>query len=959
MYRLGPLPREWIDRSRRIGFMFEGAPCEALAGDSISSALAAAGVMVLGRSFKYHRARGIFSAANHDVNALFQVDGVPNVRGDVTPVRAGSRIHAVNTLGGLARDRARVLDRLSRFLPVGFYYKAFYNKRLFPRWERMIRRMSGLGAVPLDAPRLVTPKRYAFCDVLVVGGGPSGLGAALAAAQAGARVLLVDENADLGGSARWTRQPTASIDPLIREVESHARIEVLRSTFAAGYYTDHFVALIEPERMTKVRARAVVFATGVVEQPAVFRNNDVPGVMLGSAAQRLLHRYALAPGRRIVILGANREAYDLCLDLLEHEVQVAELVDLREQGEPEAAMEVEHGGVRVLRGYAPVEALADRAGCMRALRIAPLAAGGAAAASELACDALLMSVGFAPACQLLAQAGATIEFSESLQQHVPAAMPSGVFAAGRVNGVFDETRQADGRPAGLAAARHAGYEGADSAGAPSRTTRTPSHAYPIFEHPRAKNFVDLDEDVQVKDLHDAAQEGFDSLELLKRFSTIGMGPSQGKHSNVNAARILARLRGQRVADAGLTTMRPMFHPVPMKHLAGRGFQAERSTPNHEQHEALGAMWMPAGNWLRPEYYRRAGESRAESIAAEVRAVRTTLGLIDVGTLGKIEIFGPDAGAMLDRAYAGRYSDLRIGMTRYGLMLDEAGTVVDDGVIARLGEQRYYFTTTTGGSATIFRELLRWNALWALDCTLVNLTGHLGAFNLAGPNSRDALQPLTDVDLADGAFPYLGAREGRVCGVPARLMRVGFVGELGYEIHVPAGSAARVWGALLAAGQGFGIRPFGVEAQRVLRLEKGHIIVGQDTDALTNPFEARAGWAVKMQKPFFIGQRSLRVLEARGPRQLLIGFEVPGASPRLKESHLVIEGREIAGHITSVAHSVTLARTVGLAMVAPDVARAGSGLSIRTDDGSLVRAAIVPIPFYDPQGRRQQPEREAQ
>jgi sarcosine oxidase subunit alpha len=344
----------------------------------------------------------------------------------------------------------------------------------------------------------------------------------------------------------------------------------------------------------------------------------------------------------------------------------------------------------------------------------------------------------------------------------------------------------------------------------------------------------------------------------------------------------------------------------------------------------------------------------------VRAVREGLGIIDVGTLGNIEIHGPDAGAMLDRVYAGSYSNLRVGMTRYGLMLDETGTIIDDGVIARLGDERFYFTTTTGGSATVFRELLRWNALWGLDCGLVNVTGHLAAFNLAGPKSRAVLETLTDIDVSDAAFPYLGVREARVAGARARLMRVGFVGELGYEIHIPYSAAVQVWDALLAAGKDLGIRPFGVEAQRMLRLEKGHLIIAQDTDGLTNPLEAQAGWAVRMQKPFFVGQRSLRMLEKRGPRQTLVGFEVR-AGPRaptatLKESHLVIAGAEMAGRITSVVHSATLSRTIGLAMVRPDLAAGGTALSIRVDDGSLVAATVVPTPFYDPEGLRQKQER---
>jgi len=333
-------------------------------------------------------------------------------------------------------------------------------------------------------------------------------------------------------------------------------------------------------------------------------------------------------------------------------------------------------------------------------------------------------------------------------------------------------------------------------------------------------------------------------------------------------------------------------------------------------------------------------------------VRSSLGLIDVGTLGKIEIYGPQAGLFLDRAYTGRFSDLRVGMTRYGLMVDESGVVVDDGVVARLAPEAYYFTTTTGGSATVFRELLRLNALWGLDCALVNVTGHRAGFNFAGPRSREVLQSLCDIDLGEAAFPYLGVREARVAGVPARLMRVGFVGELGYEIHVAAGSACAVWRALLAAGQPHGIRPFGVEAQRVLRLEKGHLIVGQDTDGLTDPLEANAAWAVSMKKPYFVGQRSLRILKARGPRQLLVGIEIDDPARIPRECHLVIQDGDIAGRVTSIVRSATLGKAIGLAMVVPALAATGTRLTIRGDGGEPIAAAVVPTPFYDPRGERQ-------
>jgi sarcosine oxidase subunit alpha len=857
------------------------------------------------------------------------------------------RVSALNTFGGLEHDRARVLDHFARFLPVGFYYKAFHSKRLFPRWERMFRALTGLGSVNLGAAREFSPKRYGFCDVLVIGAGPSGVSAALAAAEAGAQVALVDESLRLEGNGA----PPA----WVRAVHEAGSITLHPATVAAGCYADHWAALVGPTCMTKMRAKAVVFATGVIEQPAVFRNNDLPGVMLASGASRLLTRYGVAPGRRVVFIAANLEAYLTCLEFCRRGVQVAAIVELRTVPESDAAAAAcAARGIAVLNAHVPYEAVRAADGTVAGLKVAPLTATGgvdASAPRHIACDAVLMSVGWAAAAQLLLQAGGTTQFCEELQQFVPRDLPPGIYAAGRLNGVYDaDSRLADGRRAGSLAAAHAGFEVAP-AEVVARATRRPSHPFPIVDHPKGKNFVDFDEDLQVKDLENAAQEGFDSSELLKRYSTVGMGPSQGKHSNMNALRVLARCRGVGVEHLGLTTARPMYHPVPMKLLAGRSFFPERRTPIDAQHGALGAVWMPAGNWRRPEYYAVSGESRAQSIEAEVHAVRTGVGLIDVGTLGKIEIQGPDAAQFLDRVYAGRYSDLQVGMTRYGLMLDESGVIIDDGVIARLGRAQFYFTTTTGGSATVFRELLRLNALWGLDCALVNVTGHRAAFNFAGPASREILQGLTDVDLGDEAFPYLAVRSGHVAGAAARLLRVGFVGELGYEIHVAAGRAAEVWQVLLSAGRPRGLRPFGVEAQRVLRLEKGHFIVGQDTDGLTDPYEANAAWAVAMKKPFFVGQRSLTILKARGPRQKLMGIELAAAAPLPKECHLIIDKGEIAGRVTSVTYSRVLNKSIGLAMLDPQLAEFGRDIQIRAD-GGLLAARVVPAPFYDPKNARQ-------
>ncbi len=960
MTRLPPIAGEWIERSTTLSFEFEGRRYTGFEGDTLSSALLANGVRMLGRSFKYHRPRGALSLANHDVNAMYQCGERLNVRGDVEPLADGVHLAAVNTFGGIESDRARILDWFGRMLPVGFYYKAFYRPRmLFPFWERVFRRASGLGKVDFDTARLRTAKRYDFCDVLVVGAGPSGLSAAIASAAAGARVVVVDENARAGGSLGYQRG-SADSTHVLADLQSRAAqlsgIEIRSATFAAGYYHDHWVPLIDRSRMTKLRARAVIVASGVHEQPAVFRGNDLPGVMLASAAQRLIYRYAVRPMQRAVILTANSDGYAAALDLLAHGIELAAVVDLRAGKDPSpAAASIEQRNVRVVRASGVYEAVGRDS--VTAVSVCPLTGSGEldpGRVETLECDGLLLSVGFAPTAALLSQAGASMTYDEALSQFLPGDLPPGVFAAGRVNGVYAiDDRIQDGERAGLEAARHIGLVAPPSRPA-ARAAGGVNHPYPVFAHPRGKNFVDFDEDLTLADFQNAAQEGFDSIELLKRYSTVGMGPSQGKHSNLNAIRILAKLLGKSPGEIGSTTARPFYHPVPLAQLAGRAFHPHRETPLHSRHAAAGAVFMQAGVWFRPEYYAVAGKTKTDAVREEARAVREAAGLIDVGTLGKIEIRGPDAAAFLERVYTGRFDNLKVGMTRYALMVDESGVIIDDGVVARLGEHHFYFTTTTTGSANVYRELTRLNTLWRMQVGIVNVTGHFGALNLAGPRSREVLARLTSSDLSRDAFPYLGARIGEVAGVPARLLRVGFVGELGYEIHLPADSTSAVWDAILEAGRSFGIRPFGVECQRLLRLEKGHIIIGQDTDGLTTPFEAAVEWAVKMDKAFFVGQRSLRIVQKKRRRQTLAGFTLvpPADAMAPKESHLVIRNGQIAGRITSVAFSPVVGKYVGLVFIAPEMAAPGTRFFVRVEGGRMVEGEIAPIPFYDPAGERQ-------
>ena len=954
--RLSAQPGEWIDRTQSIEFCFEGEAFSGFAGDVITSALLANGVQVMGRSFKYHRPRGAYSLAGHDANALFTDGERTHLRGDSEPLAAGMDLRAVNTLGGLKRDLLQWLEPLGRFMPVGFYYKAFHRPRwLFPFHERLIRQIAGLGQINRDQAATASPKEYAWCDVLVVGGGAAGLEAAKAAGEAGARVLLVEEQARVGGSMAWQGY-NSEVQALVAVLSALPNVEIRCGTMAGGHYADGWVALFDAVRMTKVRAAAVVYANGAIEQPAVFGHNDLPGVLLGSAAQRLVKLYAVKPCERMVVLAANSDAYRMALDMLDAGVEVAAIADLRPNAAPQALAEkIAAAGVMIHSGHAIYAAVPNgQKDGLRGAVVAPLAADGridAQRGKEIACDGLAASVGWMPNAALPSQAGVQFAYDEALEQLVPRSCPDGVFVAGRVRGVYDlDAQREDGRVAGLRAAHYAGHGDGEVPAPLPPAGEAPSHSYPIFAHPSKKNFVDFDEDLHLTDFVNAHQEGYDSVELLKRYSTVGMGPSQGKLSNMNAMRILAKLNGDTIAATGSTTARPFYQPVPLGHLAGRRFHPMRRTPIHDWHREHGAVFAHAGDWYRPEYYTSGDAGRDECIVQEARQVRAGLGIIDVSTLGKLQVSGPDAGELLERLYTGRFKKLAIGRCRYGVALDESGVVIEDGVIARLAEDRFYVSTTSSGAAAFYREMLRWTAIWGLDVTLSNVTGQLAAFNLAGPESRDALAALTDIDLRSGPFSYLRVREGAVAGVRAMVMRVGFVGELGYEIHVPAWEGEHVWRTLAAAGAS----PFGVEAQRLLRLEKGHLIVGHDTDALTYPQEAGLAWAIGKNKRFFVGQRSLQIYAARPAKRTLVGVRWPaGFAGKLpEECNLIMRGGWIAGRMTSIAPVSTLGYPLGLAFVEADMAAPGTRVEVRLDDGSTSMAAVTALPFYDPEDERQ-------
>jgi len=957
-----------IDRARPVSFRFERRDYQGFAGDTIASALAASGVKILSRSFKYHRPRGILTMAGQDANTLVQLPHEPNVLADRHPISDGLEVTGQNYSGSLERDRNALMGLFARFMPVGFYYRAFYNpKGIWERlWEPLVRKSAGLGKVRLDTPHGYFDKAYAFYDVVVVGGGPAGLATALAAARSGAEVLLIEENPVLGGALTYARFDVEGTlgetrrRAMIAEVEAAANITVMTDTLCNGWFGDNYLPVIRGNRMYKVRARELVLATGAIEQPAQFHNNDLPGIMQGSAAQRLIRLYGVKPGQRAVVLAGNAHGYQVALDLADAGVQVTAIIDPRSAPRPDQAIDaVVARGLRVLSGHMVVEAVAEpgHRGVTGAVIDSVTGPGETAGEREtVPCDLLTMSVGYTPTYQLALQAGAKLSYDDATALFAITGLRQHIHLAGSVNGAYDlDAVIAEGLSIGWRAARAAGFDGGAEPPAPGeRGAAGINHPWPIFKSPKGKDFVDFDEDLQVKDILNAAADGYAELELVKRFSTVGMGPSQGRHSALATARLIAKATGRSVAETGVTTARPPFAGEKLGVLAGRSFEPERFTAMHFRHLDAGAQMMPAGLWWRPAYY-GPKEQRDSLIRSEALAVRNNVGLIDVSTLGGLEIRGPDAAEFLNRMYTFAYAKQPVGRSRYLLMTNEAGTVIDDGVACRLREDHFYVTATTGGVDRIYLTMLWWNAQWRLNVDISNVTAGYAGVNIAGPKSREVLAKLVDdVDLSAAAFPYMGVREGHCAGIPARILRVGFVGELGYEVHVPASQGEALWDAMMEAGRAAGIRPFGVETQRVLRLEKGHIIISQDTDAMSFPHEIDMAWAVSSKKPFFVGGRSIDLRLKQPLQRKLVGFTLPDdGSPIPQESNLVLRGDKVVGFITSVARSPILEKVIGLAYAHPEDAAAGGSIDVKLDSGHIIQVQVAAPHFYDPDNKRQE------
>ncbi len=995
-----------IDRDKPLVFSFDGRRMMGYEGDTLASALLANGVDIVGRSFKYGRPRGIMTAGVEEPNAVLQIGAseatqTPNIKATEQTLYDGLVCKPVNGWPNVEADAMGLLGKLGgHLMSPGFYYKTFmWPRSQWENYERFIRKAAGLGR----SPKLPDVDRYDHMhhhvDVLVVGAGPTGLAAALSAARGGARVMLADERSEPGGSLLFSHEKIDGDDAMVwvsrvvSELRANPRVTVMQRATVNGYHDHNFLTISErrsehlgdkaPDLMTrqrlhKIRAGSVVLATGAHERPLVFANNDVPGCMVASSVSHYIRRFAVVPGKTLLVMTSNDSGYQCAFDWLEAGRKVVAIVDTRRDPDGSVTEQALQKGIKVITGSAIIEARGRKR--VSGALVTPINVAATFVTGEsqlLPCDTIATSGGWSPVVHLSCHTGSRPVWSEEALGFVPGDTTEQRWSAGAMAGLQSVAAcLGDGMQAGSDAAAAAGFPdsgGADEWPSTSAGNDVVCEPMPLFLVPHAKpssrapaQFVDMQNDVTAAGIQMTTREGFESIEHVKRYTALGFGTDQGKTGNINGMAIVAKSLGKTMAETGTTVFRPNYTPVSFGVVTGAHtdllFDPQRFTPMHSWHLEQGAQFENVGQWKRPLYFPQGDESLEQAIAREQLATRNGVGILDASTLGKIDIQGKDAREFLGRVYTNAWAKLAPGRCRYGLMCGEDGMIMDDGVTSCLAENHFLMTTTTGGAAHVLSwlEIYHQTEWPELEVFFTSVTDHWATMTIAGPDSRKLLSKLTSLDLSAERFAFMDWREAAVAGVPARIFRISFTGDLSYEINVPAQYGMTVWKALFKAGKEFNLTPYGTETMHVLRAEKGFIIVGQDTDGSMTPYDMNHGWAVANGKPFsFIGKRGMNRQDClRSDRKQLVGLMTTDPVAVLPEGAQAVRDPNqpipmtMVGHVTSSYFSATLERRIAMAVIKDGLNRLGEKVYFPLKGGSLVEATICSPVFFDAEGTRQ-------
>lgn len=970
MERLTGLPTLRIKPEKKISLTYRGKKLSGLAGDSIATALYANKVRIFSRSLKYHRPRGLYSMDGECSNCLMQVDGVPNVQAETTLLRQGMKVKPQNVVGTPEHDFMAFIDRFDQLMPAGFYYHYFHKPyRLWPFFQNRIRKAAGLGRIRPDyRAEGIYEEMYPTADVCVIGAGPAGINAALAAAGKGLRVIILEARPRAGGVFEY-RPAAYDYDiplyerarELSHRLETTADIRFFPHTFMMGLYHDNRVTAFQvggekdhfKERYLEITCKTIVAATGCIERPLLFDHNERPGIMQVACAHRLARTYGLLPGKRAVFCIGDDLGLEAAVDLADLGMEIRCVADARLDGqEPQLLEAIEKTGIPFLRGW-----LASTSVGKKTIKKVVLTTLDGMHTREFDCDTLIASAGLTPAAGPLFLSRAKMAYDPDTGFFLPQELPPGIHAAGRVLGYTDcHSIEKTGVLAGLLAALDNGVD----VKAPIRRIEEELQELPgptvgskFVQAPGKgrKRFICFDEDVTLKNISQACAMGFDRTELTKRFTTAGLGPGQGGIPGHNLPLLLEQYCSEDNAAILPTTIRPPLVPGLLRTFAGSSHDMFKRTPLHENMEKIeGAVFRRAGAWKRVRYFSDDFSSRAE-----IENVHNNVGMIDVSTLGRFRIFGPDALKALQRVYVGNMADIKQGVAKYSAMCNEDGCLIDDGIIVKRGENDYFLTSSSNRSDAT-TEWIRFHTRhedW--DFSMVNLTDAFGAINLAGPNSRKVLARITGADLSNTAFPYGAYREFELeGGIPVQVFRLGFVGELSYELHFPASWARAVWEMLKQAGEQEGILPFGLEAQNTLRLQKGHVIIGQESEIRTTLHDLGLGFLWYRDKPEAktVGAPSLGFTEHQKGRMKLVGIEMEDKDRPARDGSLIVD-EDIRGHICTARYSPILEKSIAMALVSDDLADVGTQLAIFEDGMNEDRlyGRVVPTPFYDPEGQR--------